>query len=60
MEILPLVVAGELIIGGPLVARGYHRLPEVIAKSFVELPTKGCRVYRTGDLGIFVALVTDK
>ena len=59
MEILPLGVAGELVIGGPLVARGYHRLPEVTAKSFMEWPTKGCRAYRTGDLGIFVALITD-
>ena len=59
MEILPLVVADELIIGGPLVARGYHRLPEVTAKSFVEWPTKGCRAYKTGDLGAFVASVTE-
>ena len=59
MDILPLGVAGELVIGGPLVARGYHRLPEVTAKSFVEWPTKGCRAYKTGDLGIFVALATD-
>jgi acyl-CoA synthetase (AMP-forming)/AMP-acid ligase II len=59
MDILPLGVAGELVIGGPLVVRGYHRLPEVTAKSFIEWPTKGCRAYRTGDLGIFVALVTD-
>jgi len=57
MDILPLGVAGELVIEGPLVARGYHRLPEVTAKSFVEWPTKGCKAYRTGDLGIFVALI---
>ncbi|KAF9783958.1 hypothetical protein BJ322DRAFT_1067759 [Thelephora terrestris] len=50
MEILPLGVAGELVIGGPLVGRGYHRLPEVTANSFKEWPTKGCRAYRTGDL----------
>ncbi|KAF9649477.1 hypothetical protein BDM02DRAFT_3230298 [Thelephora ganbajun] len=50
MDILPLGVAGELVIGGPLVARGYHHLPELTAKSFVEWPTKGCRAYRTGDL----------
>jgi non-ribosomal peptide synthetase component F len=59
MDILPLGVAGELVIGGLLVARGYHRLPEVTAKSFIEWPTKGCRAYRTSDLGIFVALVAD-
>lgn len=59
MEILPLGVAGELVIGGPLVARGYHCLPEVTAKSFKEWPRKGCRAYRTGDLGIVAALTTD-
>ena len=59
MEILPLGVAGELVIEGPLVARGYHRLPEVTAKSFTEWPTKGCRAYRTGDLGILVTLTAD-
>jgi len=58
MEILPLGVAGELIIGGPLVARGYHRLPEVTAKSFKEWPTKGCRSYRTGDLGTPITVTT--
>ena len=59
MEILPLGVAGELVVGGPLVARGYHNLPEVTAKSFKEWPTKGCRAYRTGDLGIVVPFATD-
>ena len=57
MNILPLGVAGELVIEGPLVAKGYHNLPEVTAKSFMEWPTKGCKAYRTGDLGIFVAFV---
>lgn len=61
MDILPLGVAGELVIGGPLVARGYHNLPEVTAESFKEWPKKGCRAYRTGDLGIayFLPLVRD-
>ena len=59
MDILPLGVAGELVIGGPLVARGYHRLPEVTAKLFMEWPTKGCRVYRTGDLGTAATFTAD-
>jgi len=59
MDILPLGVAGELVIGGPLVARGYHRLAEVTAKSFVEWPTKGCRAYRTGDLGMVANFTSD-
>lgn len=59
MEILPLGATGELVIGGPLVARGYHRLPEVTARSFKEWPTKGCRAYRTGDLGTAIGFATD-
>lgn len=58
LEILPLGVAGELVIEGPLVAMGYHRLPEVTAKSFKEWPTKGCWAYRTGDLGMTATFTT--
>jgi amino acid adenylation domain-containing protein len=44
---VPLGVPGELWIGGPGVARGYHRRPE-ITQSFTE--RGGQRFYRTGDL----------
>lgn len=50
INIVPKGVAGELVIEGPLVARGYLNLPEATAKNFVEWPRKGCRAYRTGDL----------
>jgi len=36
MNILPLGVAGRLVIKGLLAARGYHHLPEVTAKLFIE------------------------
>ena len=45
--------AGELFVGGDLLARGYLNLPEVTAKAFVPNPfdsTPGARMYRTGDL----------
>ncbi|MCZ7434493.1 non-ribosomal peptide synthetase [Streptomyces sp. WMMC1477] len=49
----PLGVPGELTIGGPGVARGYHGKPELTERHFVADP-RGAdrygRVYRTGDL----------
>ncbi len=44
---VPAGVTGELLIGGPSVARGYRNLPEMTEKSFVEY--RGGRVYRSGD-----------
>jgi natural product biosynthesis luciferase-like monooxygenase protein len=50
---LPVGVAGELLIGGDGVVRGYHERPELTAERFIpdqfKNNSKG-RVYRTGDL----------
>ena len=50
------MVAGELHLGGPKVARGYIGRPDLTAASFLtlpashQLPPAAGRVYRTGDL----------
>ena len=47
----PIGTAGELLIGGAGVVRGYLDRPELTAERFVELPAaNGARAYRTGDL----------
>ena len=44
---------GQLFIGGPALARGYHNNPQKTSAAFLEvdLPNQGLtRIYRTGDL----------
>lgn len=55
-KLLPIGAVGELLVGGPIVGRGYLNDPDKTAAAFVRKPcwlgetTASSRLYKTGDL----------
>ena len=50
---LPLGAAGEMLVCGPQVSRGYLNLPEKTAETYIQWQGKRC--YRTGDVVRYLA-----
>ncbi|MGD9488073.1 MAG: amino acid adenylation domain-containing protein [Calditrichaceae bacterium] len=58
MNPVPIGCTGEIFLGGPGIARGYHNRADLTAEKFLPDPfhgNHGGRLYRTGDLGRFLS-----
>lgn len=55
LQPVPLKVAGEICIAGDSLARGYINNPEKTKESFIEHPFGEGKLYKTGDIGRWLA-----
>jgi amino acid adenylation domain-containing protein len=51
MRRVPIENPGEVYVGGPVLARGYLKLPKKTKERFVDNPFGPGKLYRTGDMG---------
>ena len=51
MRRVPMEQPGEVYVGGPVLARGYLKMPKKSAERFVDNPFGTGKLYRTGDMG---------
>ncbi len=50
LNLVPIGVAGELLIGGPVLGKGYIQRPELTKEKFIQNPFSEGRLYKSGDL----------
>ncbi len=50
LNLLPIGVVGELLIGGPVVAKGYIEREDLTNEKFIQTPYSEGRLYKSGDL----------
>jgi amino acid adenylation domain-containing protein len=53
LQPVPIMIPGEMYLGGLLLARGYFNRPDLTAEKFIPHPFStepGARIYKTGDL----------
>jgi amino acid adenylation domain-containing protein len=56
--LVPIGTVGEILVDGPILARGYLDMPDQTTSSFIQDAPwlrQGCRAYKTGDLGRYTA-----
>ncbi|WP_369814323.1 amino acid adenylation domain-containing protein, partial [Lysinibacillus sp. FJAT-14745] len=54
MKLCGLGVPGEICIAGEQIARGYLNMPELTAQKFIDNPFGEGKLYRTGDLAMWL------
>ncbi|KJB85423.1 hypothetical protein AZ66_24720, partial [Paenibacillus sp. E194] len=55
MRLLPIGIAGEIVIGGAGLAEGYLHRPELTEQKFVRTKWSESVLYRTGDIGRYLS-----
>ncbi|MGE7625288.1 amino acid adenylation domain-containing protein [Viridibacillus sp. NPDC096237] len=54
MQLCPIGITGEMIVGGEGVSKGYFKQNELTKERFIKLPGREGRYYKTGDLARYL------